>query len=160
MVEIQRLRPDEGERFKRIRLTSLLDAPDAFGSTFEAAVTRPAESWSEQIAQHATFIAVLDGVEVGIVRGAANCGDQRAALLLGMWVMPEARGKGVGDALIDAVVGWARSEGFARLMLDVGDQNEAAIGLYTRNGFARTGEKGTLPPPRAHIGEHRFALEL
>ncbi len=160
MIKIERLRSDEGARFRTIRLASLRDAPAAFGSTFEAAVERPAESWSELIAQHATFIAVLDGVDIGVARGAPDDHEPRTAELLGMWVAPGARGKGVGDALVGAVVVWAHVGGFAELKLDVHDHNAPAIGLYRRNGFAPTGETGTLPPPPAHLREHRYALML
>ena len=160
MAKIERLQPTDGERFRAIRLASLRDAPDAFGSTFEEAIERPAESWSELIAKHATFIAVLGGVDLGVARGARDDHEPQTAELLGMWVAPGAQGKGAGDALVAAVVGWARAEGFARLTLDVGDRNEAALGLYRRNGFVPTGEADTQPPPRAHIREHRYALDL
>ena len=47
-MEIQRLTPGEGERLKAIRLASLRDAPDAFGSTLEETAVRPPESWRNQ----------------------------------------------------------------------------------------------------------------
>ena len=77
-----------------------------------------------------------------------------------MWVAPELRGQGHGEQLIHAVISWARESGFARLVLDVADNNTPAIKLYRRMGFEPTAEVGTLPPPRQHITEHRMALSL
>jgi ribosomal protein S18 acetylase RimI-like enzyme len=77
-----------------------------------------------------------------------------------MWVAPEARGQGVGNALIDAVIEYARSSGAIRLLLDVGDHNQQAIALYARKGFKPNGQTGSLPAPRNHIREHQRELRL
>ena len=77
-----------------------------------------------------------------------------------MWVAPEARGQGVGNALIDAVIEYARSSGASRLLLDVADHNQQAIALYARKGFKLNGKTGTLPAPRNHIREHQRELRL
>ena len=37
--------------------------------------------------------------------------------LWGMWVAPAARGRGLGRALAEAVIGWARDRAFNRLRL-------------------------------------------
>ena len=159
-MKIDRLRPGEGGRLRGIRLRSLHDAPDAFGSTYEETDARPDESWRAQIEALATFVAVSDGRDVGIVRGSPFEGRPGAAILLSMWVDAAARGTGVGDGLIDAVIDWARSAGFDRIYLDVADDNEPAIGLYARKGFERTGATGSLPPPREHVREHEQVLKL
>ena len=77
-----------------------------------------------------------------------------------MWVAPEARRKGVGGALVDAVIEWARSAGVKRLLLDVADNNAPAIALYIQKGFQPNGEVSTFPPPREHIREHQRELRL
>jgi ribosomal protein S18 acetylase RimI-like enzyme len=50
-------------------------------------------------------------------------------------VLAEARGMGVGTALIEAVEGWAREHGFEYLAVSVRTANEGAKGLYERRGF-------------------------
>ena len=159
-MDILRLATGDADCLRAIRLRALRDAPEAFGTTFAEAAAWPMESWTRQLAELATFIAVIDGADVGLARGGPHDGKPGAAILLSMWVAPEARGKGVGDALIDSVIAWARGEGFSRLLLEVGDHNEPAIALYARKGFRPTGATSTLPPPRTHVPEHERALEL
>ena len=108
----------------------------------------------------ATLVAARDGLDVGLARCAPDDRSRDTAWLISMWVAPEARGAGVGEALIDAVVDWACSTGTARLLLDVGADNGPARALYTRKGFAARSEVSTLPPPRDPIREHQLALKL
>ncbi|MBL9103226.1 MAG: GNAT family N-acetyltransferase [Myxococcales bacterium] len=159
-MRIDRLGAHEGERLRAVRLAALADAPDAFGGTLAEAVARPADAWQRHLIELATFVAVDDGLDVGMVRSARHPDEPETGELLSLWVAPGARGRGVGDALIDAVVAWARTEGLSRLVLDVGDHNAAAIGLYARHGFTPTGLTGSLPPPRAHVREHQLSLAL
>ena len=159
-MEIRRLAAHEGPRLRTIRLRALAEAPDAFGSTYEEFVARPPDRWAAQIREIPTFVAVVDGEDVGIVRGARDDSRADAAWLISMWVAPEVRGQGVGEALIDAVVEWARASGVRRLLLDVGDHNRPAIALYARMGFEPNGTTGSLPAPRSHIREHQRELRL
>ncbi len=59
--------------------------------------------------------------------------------LISMWVAPFARGRGVGAALIDAVIGWSREQQARKLVLSVVDENEHAIKLYRRHRFVDGG---------------------
>ncbi len=133
MLAIERLTPDDAERFRKIRLTSLWESPEAFGSTYQQMASLSSEAWPEQ---------------------------PDAAHLISMWVAPVARGHGIGEALIEAVADWARSQGLKQFALDVIDDNEPAIALYRRKGFKPTGESNAFPPPREHIVEIRMAIGL
>jgi GNAT superfamily N-acetyltransferase len=126
----------------------------------EEAAAQPSESWDHQLEQFATFVAVADGCDLGLVRGALHEHFRDAGYLISMWVAPEARRQGIGSALVDAVVHWARTHGLSRLLLDVGEGNTPAIALYTRKGFVPSGEAGTLPPPRDHVCEIQLVMRL
>ncbi|MEM9169318.1 MAG: GNAT family N-acetyltransferase [Pseudomonadota bacterium] len=145
---------------KTIRLAALSADPDAFGSTFAAERDRPEEAWRSRLSKtdRATFVCVRAAADVGLAVAAAN--EDGSASLYSVWAAPSERGGGVGDALIDACVAWARGEGFTRMTLNVGDGAAAAIRLYARHGFAPTGVVGSLPPPRDHILEHERARAL
>ena len=143
-----------------IRLRALADAPDAFASTYAAIADLPLEIWTKQLQEIATFVAVIHGEDVGLVRCVSDEHHHDTAWLISMWVAPEARGQGVGDALVDAVIEYARSSGASRLLLDVGDRNQPAIALYDRKGFEPNGQTDSLPAPRNHIREHQRELRL
>jgi ribosomal-protein-alanine acetyltransferase len=49
------------------------------------------------------------------------------------------RGRGIGSALLEALVEWARESGFRTLHLEVRAGNRPALGLYRRFGFAQAG---------------------
>jgi ribosomal protein S18 acetylase RimI-like enzyme len=159
-MQISRLTRADVTRLRPLRLRALRDSPSAFSTTYEAALAWPDEAWARQLAELVTFVAVEAERDVGMVRCAPHEDLPAAAALLSMWVAPEARGRGAGSALVDAVVGWAREGGFHRVVLDVVDDNAAAISLYARHGFEPTGVTAALPPPRAHVREHQRARAL
>ena len=65
--------------------------------------------------------------------------------LVSMYVRPCARGRGVGEALVAAVMGWARDQDAAEVHLWVTETNAPARALYERCGFALTDEQQPLP---------------
>ncbi|MDO8899730.1 MAG: ribosomal protein S18-alanine N-acetyltransferase [Phenylobacterium sp.] len=63
------------------------------------------------------------------------------AEILTLAVAPEARRRGVGAALVNAAAGLARQGGALSLVLEVGEDNPAAIALYGAAGFAQVGRR-------------------
>ncbi|OCX66981.1 hypothetical protein BFP70_03385 [Thioclava sp. SK-1] len=61
--------------------------------------------------------------------------ERRAMIADGISVRPEARGQGVGAALINALCGEAQRRGYDQLRLDVVGENLRAKSLYQRMGF-------------------------
>jgi GNAT superfamily N-acetyltransferase len=157
---IDHLGAGDGERLRAIRLRALRDAPDAFSTTLEEATARPPESWERQLEQLATFVATASGRDVGLVRGTPHDRFRDAGCLISMWVAPEARRQGIGSALVDAVVHWARARGLNRVLLEVVASNTPAIALYARKGFVPSVEVDTLPPPPSHDREIQLVMRL
>jgi ribosomal protein S18 acetylase RimI-like enzyme len=153
MIEIQVLTPDDWHVWRRLRLAALADAPHAFGSVladWQGEGDRE-ERWRArlELAGSYNLVASLNAIPVGMASGVPADEDERglasgAAELISMWVVPEARGRGVADQLIDHIEAWARDEGAIRLHLAVAAGNERAAALYRRHGFADTGELGDL----------------
>jgi putative acetyltransferase len=54
-----------------------------------------------------------------------------------MFTAEEARGRGIGGAVLDAIEAAARAEGLTLLRLETGTTLDAARRLYERHGFAR-----------------------
>ena len=72
-------------------------------------------------------------------------------LMDGIFVDPTARGRGVGTALLDAIVDEARARGYAEVRLDVIDNNPRARALYERRGFV-AGDTQYLRPLKYLFG--------
>ncbi|WP_229518319.1 GNAT family N-acetyltransferase [Massilia sp. PAMC28688] len=135
--------------YRRSRLRALAEAPHAFGSTLAAEQHRPDALWQARLmaaspATDCPLVAELDGMVVGMVWGKIDAADPFLAHLYQMWVAPEARGRGVGAALIEAVLGWARGNGARVAQLAVSEGNEAAARLYRRAGFVGSGKFESL----------------
>ena len=60
---------------------------------------------------------------------------------IGMHVAKEWRGRGVGTALMEAAINWARAKGLHKLSLSVFPHNVAGIALYRKFGFVEEGRR-------------------
>jgi ribosomal protein S18 acetylase RimI-like enzyme len=159
MVSVRTVADGDWELMRDVRLAALQDAPDAFGSTYAREAPFTEEQWRGRInARSVTFFAYVTGI--GEPAGLAGVYEEDgAADLVSMWVRPAARGRGVGEALVDAAAGWARDRGQAALYLWVTESNEPARRLYERRGFTATGERQPLPSNPA-LTELRMRLPL
>lgn len=151
MIDVQRVRASDAPTLKRVRLAALQDSPSAFGSTYAAEADRPDTEWEERARlgsagdDRATFFAYVGNDVVGIVGGYREDGGRDTVDLVSMWVSPSHRGRGVGRALVDAVLGWARDAGASTVSLWVTRGNDPAQRLYEAMGFEVTDEVQPLP---------------
>lgn len=79
-------------------------------------------------------------------------------LMDGIFVESNARGQGVGSALLIAIMNEARKRGYPSLRLDVIDKNPRAKALYERHGFKHL-ETKSLGPLR-HIFKFQNATTM
>jgi GNAT superfamily N-acetyltransferase len=162
---VRRVRSDEGDVLRDIRLAALQESPAAFGSSYEAEAAGAQSDWAERARSGAegvdrvTFFAVLDGHVVGLVGGYRPDPSGSDAELVSMWTSPAARRAGVGRALVNAVVEWAREVAATRLCLWVTRGNEPAQRMYESIGFRETGDCQPLPSDPCK-DEIRMALAL
>ena len=103
-------------------------------------------------------IAVSDGFPVGAAwyrlfrestPGYGFVGERTPELAIA--VVPNARGRGVGSALLAALLERARSDGHDAISLSVDRHNEGAIALYEQHGFAPVEEVGDSLTMRAAL---------
>ena len=105
----------------------------------------PAGPWSEEL-----FRAALDNPNTSILLAEGENGAVLGYAVLSMVldegnldniaVAPEARRRGVADALLSALTGFGR-EHLTALMLEVRASNVAAIALYKKHGFMAVGQR-------------------
>ena len=145
MVVVREVGPDEWETLRDTRLAALKEAPYAFASTYEREAEFTEEKWRDRLTNGAfTLFALLeDAAEPAGLAGIYEADG--AAHLVSMWVRPAARGRAVGDALVEAAADWAKAHGHATMYLWVTESNAPARKLYERCGFTPTGERQPLP---------------
>jgi GNAT superfamily N-acetyltransferase len=156
MVTVRETTMEEWKVLRDIRLKALRDAPDAFGSTYQEQAVLADADWRRTISRGGTFLAYIPGVSetepAGVVYGLHE--RPGTVELAHMWVRPEARGDGVGEALVAAVVSWASARDAVSVHLWVFETNKYARKLYERCGFSPTEERQPLPtnPKFTEIG--------
>lgn len=163
-MDVRRLRADEWERWREIRLAMLAEAPYAFGTTYAQAMAYDEAEWRWRAARLGTeadtvmYVAEEDGTWLACAGGYTE-EDNGLPNVFGVWTRPEARGRGYADACVRAVVEWARSTGAKEVRLWATDGNVAAERVYARIGFVRTGAVQPLPSDPART-ESEYALPL
>lgn len=126
------------------------------------------EIWRTRLADHAVpdkidllLVAEMNGVVVGSsgLHPASAALRRRHALTLGVSVVLDAQGKGVGSALMGAMCEYAdRWFGALRLELTVYSDNLVAIHLYRKFGFEIEGTfKGYAMRNGSYVDAHAMA---
>ena len=85
------------------------------------------------------YLASLDGVPVGYT-GLVPDIESKRLMLSKIYVRESARGKGVGNSLIDYAEQKCRNEGFETLWLTVNRFNKNPIAWYKQHGFSTVDE--------------------
>ncbi|WP_162599721.1 GNAT family N-acetyltransferase [Nocardioides solisilvae] len=145
-----RVGPTDWERLRRVRLASLAESPEMFGSTLAREEAFDEAEWRRRAARPATFLATCDGEDVGMGGVYEVDGTWTVA---GMWLAPDARGSGLVDLLLGACEEVVRAAGAHRVQLGVMEDNPRGRRAYERNGYAPTGE-------RVHVRDGRHEVML
>ena len=110
------------------------------------------EGLGANIAAGELLVAELDGKIAGaclvnnavepaydVARWRIDVPQPQVAILHLVVVDPDARGRGIAKALVDASARFAREQGYATVRLDVFDNNDAAVHLYLAHGYEDRG---------------------
>lgn len=103
------------------------------GACFTTPRPWSAQEFEAVLADELCFTLIESG---GFLIGRAVAGE---AEILTLAVDPTARRKGLGGTLVDRFLAEAKSRGASSAFLEVSAQNQAAISLYVRAGFAKVG---------------------
>lgn len=139
-----------------IRTVTEADAPELrwyastlFREDLPGIFKRPAPTLEQELdyirshlaSGNSTLLVAVDGGAIvglaGLVGGSVP--EERHAATLAVSVASAHRGKGVGTALIEALIAWAPSVGINRVQLWAWENNPGAISLYERLGFQQEG---------------------
>lgn len=143
-LSIRLLTPHDAPTYCALRLRALMDHPEAFTSSAEEEAGKPL-SWSKDRLKanankpHDFFLgACLDDNLVGMVglQGRYRPKERHNATVVGMFVAPEAGGRGLGLTLMRDLLARAQAlPGLEQLDLTVTEGNTTAQRLYERCGF-------------------------
>lgn len=156
IIEIVKLLPDQWPVYRCLRLEALQNEPQAFSSTHATFVVKPDSYWQTRLNQAAagesSWLLFAQPVNALTIGGAAETpstarvvgmiGAYRideepgVAEIVSVYVTAQWRGKGVGRALMTAIIQTLSQEGsFHTLRLGVSDSQTAAQKLYRSMGF-------------------------
>jgi ribosomal protein S18 acetylase RimI-like enzyme len=124
---------------------------DGIGTEPPVDVEARAASWTLD----GLLVAVADGEVIGSIHvGTSGHGFGE----IGMAVAREWRGRGVGSALMEAAIDWARAQGLHKLSLGVFAHNAAGLALYRKYGFVEEGRR--VKHYRRQSGELWDSIEM
>jgi GNAT superfamily N-acetyltransferase len=136
-VEVRQMQSADWKELREVRLRALADAPGAFASTLEREAAYPDDVWRQRAQggpASTNFIVRQDGAGVGMAAVIAEPAPGRMQLV-GMWVDPHHRRRGVAQALIAEVVRWSRDHRARELLAWVAEDNTVAwTGRPPRSG--------------------------
>jgi ribosomal protein S18 acetylase RimI-like enzyme len=136
MATLRALGPDDWKVFREIRLRSLADSPDAFGSTLEREQGFTEDDWRRRLS--GPVYAVTDPGPVAVGGLFEHDGVFH---VWGMWTDPAHRSRGHARRVLDALIAPD-----VEAVLDVNVTNAAARAAYERYGFVGTGHLEPLRP--------------
>jgi RimJ/RimL family protein N-acetyltransferase len=148
-MRISTLTPADVVAYRTLMLEAYEQAPDAFTITAAEREAEPESWWIKRIGSPdglATSFGAWKGSSlVGTValEYSAKPKTRHSALVLGMYVQPQERGKGVGLALLNAAIAAASARpDILCLNLTLTEGNTPALRLYRSVGFV---DWGTQP---------------
>jgi len=139
---IRRLKLGEASLYRKVRLESLRESPEAFSSTYDSALQRSDDSWQEQAdssatgPDRATFLILDEGDPIGLAALYRKKEVPTEGELLQVWISPKLRGSQSAAGLMDAIFAWAESNGITTINAEVVSSNERALRFYRRYGFS------------------------
>jgi ribosomal protein S18 acetylase RimI-like enzyme len=167
--EPQMIRPiteSDVEAYRAIRLRALTEEPESFGASPEDFLRTPLADVAMRLrlSDDAFVLGAWEPELVGTVGFVRQSGLKRRhqGMIWAMYVAPEARGRGLGRALMaEALARAAALPGIEQVHLGVVTTNSAARSLYLSLGFTIYGtERHALKLGDRYVDEELMVLEM
>ena len=145
MATIRSVTPDDVMQFSGVRLRSICEEPLAFGMSEEEEKAQALEAVAERLrAREDSFVlGAFDSDTLVGTTGLRRMDSQKfrhRAMLWGVYVVPEYRGRGIARLLVGEALNRASGmDGLEIVALKVNAGNESACRLYRSLGFASYG---------------------
>ncbi|MCM3719930.1 GNAT family N-acetyltransferase [Fictibacillus phosphorivorans] len=167
-MEIRLLTPEDAEAYWEMRLEALKNHPEAFATSYEEALERenPIEQTANRLKVDGdfTFGAFQENSLIGSVTLVQDkiTKMKHRAHIFAMYVKPEHRHSGAGNALVKAAINHAKQiPDLLKLNLTVVSSNEKAKALYSSLGFTTYGkEEKALRVNETYYDEELMVLFL
>lgn len=140
-AQVRQLTVDDLDAYRTLHRFGLSEAPHAFVETLANDAVRPdatvramlgrGEGWGAFDSERLVGKCVIDGLPYDCLA--------HTRWLHAIYLHPEARGGGVGAALVGTGVAHVERQGATRVALWVNDRNAPARRMYERLGFVETG---------------------
>jgi GNAT superfamily N-acetyltransferase len=125
------------------------------GTLYEPGLARATVAPEDFCPPHGGFLVLWDDRRP-VAGGGVKRLDERAGEIKRMYVVPDARGRGVGRALLGALEELARDLGYAVVRLDTGAKQPGARRMYERAGYVEVPDYNGNPYA-AYWGEKPLA---
>ena len=136
-IQVRRATPNDAGAVASVLRESFAEHRASYTAAAFAATTPAAEQVESRMDEGPVWVALSEGAVVGTVSAVAR---GESLYVRGMGVLPAARGRRAGEALLREVEEFAAARGHARLYLSTTPFLSRAIRLYERAGFTRTDE--------------------
>ena len=146
-IEITKLQVSEWQFYKALRLRALKEETKAFASRYEDQVKHTDKQWQNRLTTGEYMLfAKLNGQLVGMMVGYIpnSDKDKYTADIVSVYVVPEARGKGISKMLMTELLKRLKEGGITKANLTVNKGQLTAVNLYKKFGFETTGEEESI----------------
>ncbi|NBG67151.1 GNAT family N-acetyltransferase [Acidiluteibacter ferrifornacis] len=163
VVTVRSATPDDAEHLLLTIKNYIPDSEFIPKLSEEISMTTPqCEEWIQSFIQNENSMLLVAEHQQRIIGNIDLTGSRRKLMqhtaVIGMGILSEYRNGGLGTALMDAIIKWARANPILELIwLQVYAQNHVAISLYHKMGFV---DHGIIPGFFKHQNQYYDNLTM
>lgn len=151
-IVISEIPSTQWNRYREIRLRSLITDPDSFGSNFQRESDFQEENWLAEFELNTVFVATVAEIDVGVMFAEPLEGEFGAQCWIGgCWIDPKYRGRGIMAKLFEFIDQNLDRYPWNIQGLGVFVDNYPAVTSYLKVGFV---PKGDIRESRRHPGRY------